>query len=552
MLEEQLNQLYEGYGYRKFRMSKFEDYDLYAQNKDFLKKGHIITFTDVDGSLKALKPDITLSIIKNNSGDSEKVYYNENVYREMGGTFKEILQVGVDSVGQIDPYAEAEVIALAAKSLNLLSEDYVLDLSDVSFIRCLLGGMNLSQGDQEQALTLIAQKNAPGIQAMADRGILSAQDAQAIQELMGIYAPLKEGIAQAGRLARDNRLHAGGLRTQRPHPPGLLPGEQHGLLQRGHFPGLSAQYPLPGPVRRAVRQPAPENGQAGGGHRLRPVHGPLGAVLLPGAAVRRRSAPHLRAGRGPGQAGRLCGADPRQGLYGPVRAGDRPQRPRAVPDKGPLLRRPQAGGGVPMIQVALPKGRLGEKAYETLAAAGYECPSILEKNRKLTFENPEKGVRYFWVKPSDVSIYVERGAADVGIAGKDILLEYRPDVYELLDLKMGKCRMCVAGPENFYDDPNKTLRVATKFPHIAGDYYESRSRDIDIIKLNGSIELAPILGLSDVIVDIVETGNTLRENHLAPLETIVDISARFICNKVSYKFKYQEILAMRDALAKNL
>ena len=205
MLEEQLNQLYEGYGYRKFRMSKFEDYDLYAQNKDFLKKGHIITFTDVDGSLKALKPDITLSIIKNNSGDSEKVYYNENVYREMGGTFKEILQVGVESVGQIDPYAEAEVIALAAKSLNLLSEDYVLDLSDVSFIRCLLAGMNLSQQDQEQALSLIAQKNAPGIQAMADQGILSAQDAQDIQELMGIYAPLKEGIAQAGRLARDNQ-----------------------------------------------------------------------------------------------------------------------------------------------------------------------------------------------------------------------------------------------------------------------------------------------------------------------------------------------------------
>ncbi len=181
MLEEQLNQLYEGYGYRKFRMSKFEDYDLYAQNKDFLKRGHIITFTDVDGSLKALKPDITLSIIKNNSGDSEKVYYNENVYREMGGAFKEILQVGVESVGQIDPYAEAEVIALAAKSLEILSED------------------------QEQALALIAQKNAPGIQAMADRGILSAQDAQAIQELMGIYAPLKEGIAQAGRLARDNQ-----------------------------------------------------------------------------------------------------------------------------------------------------------------------------------------------------------------------------------------------------------------------------------------------------------------------------------------------------------
>lgn len=116
-----------------------------------------------------------------------------------------------------------------------------------------------------------------------------------------------------------------------------------------------------------------------------------------------------------------------------------------------------------MINVALPKGRLGESAYERMAAAGYDCPSILEKNRKLTFENPEKGVRYFWVKPSDVSIYVERGAADMGIAGKDILLEYRPDVYELLDLKMGKCRMCVAGPEDFYDDrsssPPTTPRI---------------------------------------------------------------------------------------------
>src|SRR5699024_4219348 len=175
MLEEQLNQLYEGYGYRKFRMSKFEDYDLYAQNKDFLKKDHIITFTDVDGSLKALKPDITLSIIKNNSGDSEKVYYNENVYREMRGTFKEILQVGVESVCEIRPCCAVEVICLAAKSIEILSEDYVLVLSDVNFIRCLLGGMNLSQRNHEKALTLISHKNASGIQVMADRGILTAQ-----------------------------------------------------------------------------------------------------------------------------------------------------------------------------------------------------------------------------------------------------------------------------------------------------------------------------------------------------------------------------------------
>ncbi len=203
-----------------------------------------------------------------------------------------------------------------------------------------------------------------------------------------------------------------------------------------------------------------------------------------------------------------------------------------------------------MINVALPKGRLGEKVYEMFEKAGYSCPSIKENSRKLTFENEEKGIRYFWVKPSDVAIYVERGAADIGVAGKDILLEYSPDVYELLDLGLGKCRMAVAGKSDFIDDTEKTLRVATKFVNIAANYYSGKSREIDIIKLNGSIELAPILGLSDVIVDIVETGSTLKENNLAPLETIVPISARLIANKASFKFKTAEIEAIKKAISK--
>ena len=201
-----------------------------------------------------------------------------------------------------------------------------------------------------------------------------------------------------------------------------------------------------------------------------------------------------------------------------------------------------------MVNVALPKGRLGEKVYAMFEAAGFECPSIKENNRKLIFENEEKGVRFFWVKPSDVAIYVERGAADLGIAGKDILLEYEPKVYELLDLNLGKCRMAVAAKRDFRDDPEKTLRVATKFTNIATQYYRSRCRDIDIIKLNGSIELAPILGLSDVIVDIVETGTTLKENDLEPFETVVPISARLISNRVSYKFKQPEIAAIVSGL----
>ena len=194
-----------------------------------------------------------------------------------------------------------------------------------------------------------------------------------------------------------------------------------------------------------------------------------------------------------------------------------------------------------MLNVALPKGRLGEKVYAMFEAAGYPCPSIYEENRKLIFENPSCGVRYFWVKPSDVAIYVERGAADIGVAGKDILLEYEPDIYELLDLDIGKCKMAVAAPNGFHDNTQKTLRVATKFTNIAKAYYDSKGRDIDIIKLNGSIEIAPILGLSDVIVDIVETGTTLHENNLTVIEDVVPISARLIANKTSFKFKTEEI-----------
>jgi len=190
-----------------------------------------------------------------------------------------------------------------------------------------------------------------------------------------------------------------------------------------------------------------------------------------------------------------------------------------------------------MLNIALPKGRLGEKVYEQFSKAGFECPSIKESNRKLIFENEECGVRYFWVKPSDVAIYVERGAADIGVCGKDILLEYSPDVYELYDLDIGKCRMAVAAKSDFEDDQSRTLRVATKFTNIAKNYYASIGRDIDIIHLNGSIEIAPILGLSDVIVDIVETGTTLKENNLEVVETIVPISARLIANKASFKFK---------------
>ena len=205
-----------------------------------------------------------------------------------------------------------------------------------------------------------------------------------------------------------------------------------------------------------------------------------------------------------------------------------------------------------MLNIALPKGRLGDKVYELFASIGYDCSEIYSDNRKLVFENKENGVRYLLVKPSDVAIYIAHGAADIGVVGKDILEEGNFDIYELLDLNLGKCNMCVAAPNDYVEDFDRPLRVATKFVNIAKNYYISINREIEIIKLNGSIEIAPILGLSDVIVDIVESGKTLEENNLRVYEKIMPISARLIANKSSYKFKGDVIDELMQKLKKEL
>ncbi len=205
-----------------------------------------------------------------------------------------------------------------------------------------------------------------------------------------------------------------------------------------------------------------------------------------------------------------------------------------------------------MIDIALPKGRMGDRVYELFASVGYSCASLSDNSRKLVFEDAANGVRYLLIKPQDVAIYVERGAADIGVVGKDVLLETEPDIYELLDLRLGKCALSVAAPNGYIDNTEQVLRVATKYPHVTHQFYQRQNRDIEIIKLNGSIELAPLLGLSDVIVDVVETGTTLRENNLSVRQQIAPSSARLIANVSSYKFKQTDIETMRQALTEVL
>lgn len=487
-----LRGLYSQYGYRQFKMSKFEEYDLYAKNKDFLVSEGIITFTDVDGRLRALKPDVTLSIIKNSReqrGVTEKYYYNENVYRisDTSHTYKEIMQAGIECIGDISEEQVFEVVLLAMKSLALIRQDFVLDICHIGLIHTLLEENSVDPLVNTKLFAAIHEKNTGALKQLLTPAqfeslkCLTETHKSFRHSLAAVKASVKSGnalkyLAELEDVCLNLEKEGYGDNIRIDFSIASLGGYYSGIVFKGFLSGVASQVISGGRYDKLMK-------------RMGKSSSALGFAVYLDA----------------------------------------------------LERINQVASGDGFINIALPKGRLGERVYGLFEAAGFECPSIKETNRKLVFENKEKKLRYFWVKPSDVAIYVERGAADIGVAGKDILLEYAPDVYELLDLNVGKCRMAVAAKKDFHDDTSKTLRVATKFSNIAKGYYNEKCRDIDIIHLNGSIEIAPILGLSDVIVDIVETGKTLLENDLVPFETIVPISARLIANKASFGFK-QEII----------
>lgn len=200
------------------------------------------------------------------------------------------------------------------------------------------------------------------------------------------------------------------------------------------------------------------------------------------------------------------------------------------------------------LTIALPKGRIAQKTLEYFKILELFNDNLID-SRKLILEDSIRQIRYIYVKPIDVLTYVEDGIADIGIVGKDTLMEFEKDVYELLDLKYGKCKFAIAGKKNFnINSAKRRLKVATKYPNVAKRYFEKRGQSVEIIKLNGSVELAPIVGLADVIVDIVETGETLRANGLEVIADICEISSRLVSNKASYRLNYEKISTIVDAM----
>ena len=494
-----LRSLYRSYGYTQYKMSKFEEYDLYAKNKDFLISDSVITFTDTNGKLMALKPDVTLSIIKNIKDRTgvQKLFYNENVYRISKGNqcYKEIMQVGLECIGDIGAEDIRQVIILAAQSLQTISPACVLNITDLEL---------LSQQDfgdkTPDVLKCVEEKNEDGLKKLD----ISENQLKLLSCLIHAAGPALQVLPALIRELSDLCDTASLEKLAQ-----IITSIEDPQLQKM----LQVDFSVIGDLNYY-------NGIVFKGF----VEGVPSAVLS-GGQYDKLMKKMQHSSRAVGFAVYLDMLD---------MAFDTPTEPET------------------MLNIALPKGRLGEKVYAMFEQAGFPCPSIKENSRKLIFENKEVGVRYFWVKPSDVAIYVQRGAADIGVAGKDILLEYSPEVYELLDLDIGKCRMAVAAKKDFSDNTDRALRVATKFSNIAQQHYLSKGRDIDIIHLNGSIELAPILGLSDVIVDIVETGTTLKENDLDVIETIVPISARLIANKASYQFKNKQVSDLLQKIIKQM
>ncbi len=497
-LSLQLRLLYEQAGFRQYRMGRFEEYGLYQQNRRFLASDQVITFTDLDGRLLALKPDVTLSIAKNaqyEEGGCGRLYYAENVYRpsQESHTFREISQMGLECVGAVDGGVTAQAVSLAWRSLALSGRDFVLEASHLGFVTGLLDAVGAPESVRPRLLACIRDRNLHELKAAAGEAGLSKQGTDALCRLDALAGDWETVLAWAEPIAVNAAM--GAALTELRTLCGALEAQGQSVRldlslvnDMDYYNGLVLQGYVEGLPRALLK----------GGQ-----YDPLAEQFRPGA-------------RAVGFALYLNELD----------------------HLGETAPEEREGA---MLNVALPKGRLGDKVYGLLAGVGYGCPEDYNESRKLVVENPTAGIRYFLVKPSDVAIYVERGAADIGIVGKDILEESSADVYELLDTGLGRCRMCVAGRADFRDDPGHSLRVATKFVNIAKAYYAAQGRDIDIIKLNGSIELAPILGLSDVIVDIVETGTTLRENHLKVLAEFMPISARFIANRSSFQFKRREI-----------
>ncbi|NLL91268.1 MAG: ATP phosphoribosyltransferase [Ruminococcaceae bacterium] len=501
-LSLKLRRTFELNGYLLFRVGSFEEYDIYLQNKSFLAGEDVITFTGANGKLMALKPDVTLSIARSIPNDAErKLYYSENVFRrnKQTGEYSEIRQIGIERIGNIGFEEEAEILNLAVQSLDMIGKSS-LQISHMGIVEVLLQYFD-SPYHRKKAVEFLKAKSIHSLQELTKEAGLTdevADDILSFSQLRGRFSEVCEGLKEIWmkrgfsdepliQLYELGKRLAGMNILERIYLDFSIINNidyYNGLVFQGYVDGIPHSVLSGGRYDNLMK-------------KFKKSQGAVGFAIY-------------------------------------------------LDEIENIGKKSEDDTDETWLNIALPKGRMGSDVLELLEMADVVLEGIEEDSRKLIFEDKSKRIRCFLVKPSDVGSYVEHGAADIGVVGKDILLENSHAILELYDTGIGKCRIVVAGKEGFCDFDNKTLKVASKFPNIARSYFASKGRVVEVIELQGSIELAPLVGLSDVIVDITESGSTLRDNNLEIISIISESSARLIANKSAYIFKGERINRLID------
>lgn len=506
-VELKLRKLYTQHHFSPYHSNNFEEYRNYQQNDQFLRGSSIITFTGTDGRTMALKPDVTLSIAKNTpSGEARRVYYVEDVYRQdrQAGEYQKIDQIGLELIDQITWEDQLEVVKLAWESLAQVGKG-TLDLSHMGILDGIC--QRFPEADRQKVLHCLRDKSSHGMDALTEKAGLSATEAEKLaklvrlsgdfetkyqkaKELLAEYPQAQAGLAELKQLyqALQKEQLSASIRIRLDFSILNDADYYSGLLFQGFIEEARETILYGGRYDRLMSRQGKEQGAIGFGMKLNHV----GQTVL---------------------------TDNESSGY---------------------------------LNIALPKGRMGDAVYDLFTKAGVAAQGVFKDNRQLIFCDEENKLRFFLVKPSDVAIYVEHGVADIGVVGKDILMESKAEVIEFLDLHMGVCRLAVAARTDFEEDFSRPLRVSTKYPQITRQFYQGLGRSVELIQLHGSIELAPLLGLSDVIVDIVETGTTLKENDLEVIQDIAPSSARLVINHATWRFKQERIQTVIEKVREQL
>ena len=524
-LQQLLYRVLAGQGYQGIETPTFEFFDVFSREVGTVPSRELYKFFDKEGNTLGLRPDMTPSIARAVS----KYFHDETPIRlcYMGNTFinydkyqgrlKETTQLGAELMGEESVEADVELLSVLIEALKAAGlREFQVSVGQVEFFKALLKEAGIGSEAEESLRRLIADKNRFAAEELLADYELAGELREAFLE-MTTLSGTTEVIEQARALTGNEEA----LRAL-----ARLEAIYEGLKEKGceryitfDLSMLSKYNYYTGIVFRAYSYGYGEPVAKGGRYDTLLSH--FGRQL------------------------------PAVGFAIVI-----DQLQRALRNDG--LRKEASGpDGKRYLTFALTKGRLAKKTLELLEQVGITCEEMKDPDsRKLIFVNEELGLKFFLAKGPDVPTYVEYGAADIGVVGKDTLVEEGRKMYEVLDLGFGKCRMCVCGPESAREKlaHQEQIRVATKYPDIAKDYfYNQKHQTVEIIKLNGSIELAPLVGLSEVIVDIVETGSTLRENGLQVLEEIMPLSARMVVNQVSMKMEAERITGLirklREALS---